>query len=308
MPGTTLDVKVDRVVDGDTIRVFLKDGDVKSESLRILALDTEEVHAGTKPVTPLGKAASELAKKAIRSGDTVTLIFPGDESIDEALRKHRGNFGRLLVYVGLNDGTDFQDMMIRAGMSPYFTKYGYAHFDELHLRYVDAEREAQQKKLGVWDQVTHNGSEIRNYAALGTWWELRGQIIQRYRHAKKQHPDKLFNTRLDYDELVKRAKAKENVTVFLELRSFKPVSGDHMIFTTGSDAQPFQVFIPNGNSGGGEEIMRLLLTRYVADGEAKPRRSYAYINGPTKMFPDDDTGRPEIVVTNPGQITDWPIL
>ena len=51
--------------------------------------------------------------------------------------------------------------------------------------------------------------------------------------------------------------------------------------------------------------MRLILTRYRPDGESQPRRSYAYVTGPTKMFPDDN-GSPEIIVTSPDQITDLP--
>lgn len=64
MSGTAFSVKVDRVVDGDTVRVFLDDTAEKSESLRILSLDTEEVFAGSKPVTPLGQMASDPGERA----------------------------------------------------------------------------------------------------------------------------------------------------------------------------------------------------------------------------------------------------
>lgn len=307
MSGTSHTVTVDRVVDGDTIRVFLNEGDEKSESLRILALDTEEVFARSKPVTRMGKQASERAKELIKAGDKLKLILPGNEPLAEALDKYRGNFGRLLVYVELEDGTDFQELMIQEGLSPYFMKYGYAHFAARHQRYIDAERKAQSLKLGIWDQLANNGAEVRNYAALTTWWDLRARIIEGYREIKRRAPEtNLFNTRLDYEKLVEIAKARQETTVFMELRSFRPTAGEHIIFQTGSLSQPYQLFIPNGNSGGGEDIMRLLLNRYVAEGEDKPRRSYAYVTGPTKMFPNNDSGRPEIIVTDPAQITDWP--
>ena len=106
--------------------------------------------------------------------------------------------------------------------------------------------------------------------------------------------------------LVDIAKAGQETTVFMELRNFRPTSGDHILFQTGSLSQPYQLFIPNGNSGGSDDVMKLLLNRYVAEGESKPRRSYAFVTGPTKMFPDNDNGRPEIIVTDPAQITDWP--
>ncbi|MGH1485378.1 MAG: thermonuclease family protein [Cellvibrionaceae bacterium] len=307
MSGTSLTVKVDRVVDGDTVRVFLDPNDEKSQSLRVLALDTEEVFAGSKPVTPLGKKASERAKALIKTGDTIKLILPGNEALDEALVKYRGNFGRLLVYIELEDGTDFQEIMIEEGLSPYFMKYGFAHFAARHQRYIAAERRAQSMQAGIWDQLVNNGSEIRNYAALATWWDLRARIIEGYREIKRRAPEaNLFNTRLDYERLVEIAKAGQETTVFMELRNFRPTSGDHILFQTGSLSQPYQLFIPNGNSGGGDDVMKLLLNRYVAEGESKPRRSYAYVTGPTKMFPDSENGRPQIIVTDPAQITDWP--
>jgi len=306
MTETTFTAQVDRVVDGDTIRVFLNDNDQKSESLRILALDTEEVHAGSKPMTPLGKFASARAKELIQPGDSVQITLPGSEPLEESLAKYRGNFGRLLVYITLQDGRDFQEIMIREGMSPYFMKYGYARSLSRHKAYTQAERSAQSDHLGVWDQITHNGSSMRNYAALGTWWDQRARIIEHYRDIKLRKPESnLYNTRLDYSRLLEIARAREETSIFMELRNFTPTSGDHILFSTGSLAQPYQLFIPNGNSGDGEGIMNLLLSRYVSEGEQHPRRSYAFVTGPTKMFPNDETGRPEIIVTDPNQINDW---
>ena len=51
--------------------------------------------------------------------------------------------------------------------------------------------------------------------------------------------------------------------------------------------------------------MRLLTTRYISDGDDKPRRSYAYVTGPTNMFPNEN-GKPQLIVTDPAQVTDWP--
>lgn len=305
MSGTELNVTVDRVVDGDTVRVFLEDGASESESLRILALDTEEVHAGSKPVTPLGRIASDRAKALMAPGDRITLVFPGTEPVAEALARYRGNFGRALVYLRLADGTDFQERMIREGMSPYFMKYGYAHFSAFHARYVAAERAAQTERLGIWDQIAHNGSVLRNYAALSTWWDLRARIIEGYREVKRRAPEvNLFNTRLDYAHLRRLARDGREATVFMELRSFRP-AGPHALFSTGSIEQPFGLLVREGNEAGGQPVMRLLQSRYVAEGEAMPRRSYAYVTGPMKQFPDDG-GTPEMVITDASQIADGP--
>ena len=120
--GTTIETKVVRVVDGDTIRVEVNSTE---ESLRILSLDTEESNgASSKPVSPWGKEAKKEAEKLFKAGDNVKLEFPGDESVEECVKKYRGNYGRLLVFVYLDDGTDFQEHMFQKGFSPYFVKYG----------------------------------------------------------------------------------------------------------------------------------------------------------------------------------------
>ena len=135
--------------------------------------------------------------------------------------------------------------MIRSGLSPYFVKYGYACFADNHLRYTAAEREAQAKMLGIWDQVGNNGSEVNNYAALQTWWMLRAEVIDGYRRhiaTKPQAP--VLNTRLDYDELLEAAREGKTVTIFTELREIQPVGDNHAAISIGALARPFDVFIP----------------------------------------------------------------
>ena len=295
---TTITAKVSRVVDGDTIRVFLPNSD-KDESIRILALDTEESNAGgSKPVTPWGKEAKLRAEAFFSPDDEVELAFPGSEEYEVCLKKYRGNYGRLLVFV-MKNGVDFQEVMIREGYSPYFMKYGNAELEDLHRKYQLAEREAQTETLGVWDQIEVNGSEIRNYAALGTWWKLRAEVIDRYRVAK-QSSDNLFNTRLDYDTLVSLAEEEKEATVFTELRSIKRVGARSALILIGSEEQPFSLFLPDVESDEGQGIVKLLETRYISGDATHPRRSYAYVNGTLSLYND----RPQIVVRDTDQITD----
>lgn len=296
--GTVVSATVSRVVDGDTIRVFLP-GSNEDESLRILALDTEESHAGGgKPVTPWGRKAKQAAESFFSQGDQVQLEFPGTESPQECVRKYRGNFGRLLVFVH-KEGVDYQEMMIREGYSPYFTKYGNARFVSNHERYVGAEREAQMKGVGVWDQVGVNGSEIRNYALLSTWWKLRAEVIERYRSIKDEH-DQLLNTRLDYSRITQLAGTSDEVAVFTELRGVKRVGGRSAVVGIGSREQPFSLFIPDVESTEGEAVIQLMETRYISTGESHPRRGYAYVKGSLTTFRD----KPQMVVEAASQITD----
>ncbi|MGH8929761.1 MAG: thermonuclease family protein [Egibacteraceae bacterium] len=298
--GTTIATTVSRVVDGDTVVVPVEGRD---EHLRLLCLDTEESRpGGNKPDTPWGRRAKDEATALLPPGEAVTLEFPGTESVEVGLRRHRDNFGRLLVFLYFGAGDDFQEHMIRAGYSPYFSKYGHAAFDGHRRRYVAAERAAQAAHIGVWDQVTVNGSEMRNYATLGVWWELRAALIDDYR-ARRAADSTLLNSRLDYEQLHELSESgQEQVTVFTELAGIQLVGQRRAVVDIGSRHQPFKVFIPDIETAGGEALLSLLGSRYLAGDPTHVRRSYAYVSGLLTRFRDE----PEVVVTDPDQIVDTP--
>ena len=153
----------------------------------------------------------------------------------------------------------------------------------------------------MWDQLTVNGSEARNYALLGVWWHLRAGLIDQYRGKRTVNPN-LLNSRRDYARLVELAREEQEATVFTELREYHRVGGRHVVVTIGSLQQPFQVFVPDADVEPGQTILRLLDNRYIAVEPDHLRRSYAYVRGPLKLF----GGKPEIVVTSIDQITDQP--
>ncbi|MGY1829122.1 thermonuclease family protein [Geodermatophilus sp. SYSU D01180] len=296
--GTTVDTRITRVVDGDTLVVPVGDRD---ERLRLLCLDTEESNAGSdKPITPWGREAKKEAERFFPVGEPVVLEFPGTEELDVCLRRYRDNFGRLLVFAH-RDGADFQEHMIRRGYSPYFAKYGHAEFDDHRDRYVAAERAAQAAHVGVWDQATVNGSEMRNYALLGTWWALRAALIDDYRQRRAVDPT-LLNSRLDYEQLRQLAAERAQVTVFTELAGYTRVGRHRAVVDIGSRAQPFKLFIPDIEADGGQAVLALLDNRYLTKGDDRPRRNYAYVGGRLHEFAD----APELTVDTVAQIRDVP--
>jgi micrococcal nuclease len=302
MPGTMLDVSVDRPVDGDTVRVLVEG---RSEALRLLALDTEESRpGGAKPMTPWGRAASDHAAELFTRGRMVTLEFEGNEPVVECLQRYRDNFGRLLVLVHV-DGLNFSEHMIAEGYSPYFNKYGHARFAEHHQAFVAAERRAQAARRGIWDQVAVNGSEQRNYANLGAWWSLRAAIIDDYRRTCAGGAA-ILNSRLDHAEIIERARNGEETVVFSELATFRRLGVRRAVIDIGARAQPFQVFIPDIESEEGMALVNLVHERYLGkdDGRTtiRARRSYAYVHGYLQMFRDT----PEVIVSDPADITDAP--
>jgi len=296
--GTHVEVPFSRVVDGDTIRVVLP-GETKDESLRILCLDTEESYSGGgKPVTPWGRAAKARAETFFQDAETVVIEFPGNEPLATCVNKYRGNYGRLLVYV-YRAGVDFQETMIQEGYSPYFVKYGRAQFSGHHQRYVRAEQTAQRRRCGMWDQMTVNGSERRNYAALGCWWQLRGRVIDGYRRVRALDGT-ILNPRLDYDAINALARDAATATIFTEMRSITRVGGHSGLIGMGSVDRPFSLFLPDMDSEAGQSVVNLLETRYISSGEDQPRRSYAYVTGDLSTYRE----RPQLVVHSADQISD----
>jgi micrococcal nuclease len=191
--------------------------------------------------------------------------------------------------------------MIKAGFSPYFTKYGHAELVGHRNRYVAAERAAQAAHIGVWDQVTVNGSEMRNYGLLGTWWALRAALIDDYRQRRVNEP-RLLNSRLDYDELARLAVEHAEITVFTELASYTRVDRRRAVVDIGSRAQPFKLLIPDIESEHGQAVLALLDNRYLTTDDHYLRRNYAYVSGRLHKF----RGAPELTLDTAEQIRDLP--
>ena len=95
-PNYTYRATLDRVIDGDTIDVYLDLGCHTSvhKRLRFLELDTEELRGGTDET----KASAQAAKARVQELlDNASRIYVSTEMDDE------GKYGRLLAYVWYED-------------------------------------------------------------------------------------------------------------------------------------------------------------------------------------------------------------
>ncbi len=178
-----------KVVDGDTLWVEGLD-----KSLRLLAIDTEEtfkketerrafeegwetylaksqIERRGKPVkipTPVGEEAKDYAKHFFEGVRTVRLERDHPKEI-------RGRFDRHLVYVFAEKSdqwVNYNVECVRAGMSPYFTKYSYSR--RFHQEFVDAQNEARAAKRGIWDP---NKQHYHDYDTRIAWWNRRADYI-----------------------------------------------------------------------------------------------------------------------------------
>ncbi len=129
-------VLVTKVVDGDTIKVLMND---KTETVRIIGVDTPETVDPRKPVQCFGKQASDETKHFLE-GKHVQLVT--DHTQDNT-----DKYKRLLRYVYLEDGTDFGQLLISEGFAHEYTyKVPYLH----QQKYKEDQKAAETAKRGLW--------------------------------------------------------------------------------------------------------------------------------------------------------------
>ncbi len=131
------------VVDGDTLKITMNG---KSETLRLIGMDTPEVVDPRKTVQCFGKEASNKAKELL-SGKKISIET--DPSQGE-----RDKYGRLLVYVRRSDGLFYNQYMIEQG---YAHEYTYNVPYKYQLEFKAAQKAAQEAQRGLWSPTTCNG-------------------------------------------------------------------------------------------------------------------------------------------------------
>ncbi len=137
--------KVVKVIDGDTIDVFI---DNKTERLRLIGIDTPETVDPRKSVQCFGREASNKAKELL---DGRFVVLESDESQGE-----RDKYKRLLRYVFLPDGTNFNLFMIAEG---YAHEYTYDEPYKYQSDFKQAEINARNNNKGLWSPSTCSGNK-----------------------------------------------------------------------------------------------------------------------------------------------------
>ena len=98
-----------------------------------------------------GKEAADKAKEIL---ERKRVRLENDPTQGE-----RDKYDRLLRYIFLEDGTNFNKMMISEG---YAFEYTYDFSYKYQKEFKDAEKEAQDKKKGLWATDTCSGERILN--------------------------------------------------------------------------------------------------------------------------------------------------
>lgn len=127
---------VERVVDGDTIRVKIGG---RTETVRLIGVDTPETVARGRPVGCYGREASNFTRSRLPKGTSVNLVLDVEP---------RDRYERLLAYVYRSDTNAFINAELAAeGFANVLTvPPNVAHADQ----FVDLVATARRQQKGLW--------------------------------------------------------------------------------------------------------------------------------------------------------------
>ena len=159
LPDEAVEASVERVVDGDTMKVKLKDSE-EAVTLRLLLIDTpESVKPGVDP-QPYSLDASNFAKEVLQVGDSVYLEYDNGDETDK--------YGRHLCYLWFYSKEDqswemYNEKVVEKGLA----RVGYIYSQKKHLDTLYAAQDkAKAQKLNIWSvdgYVTDNGFDVDAY-------------------------------------------------------------------------------------------------------------------------------------------------
>ena len=287
------------VIDGDTVRVEGVDG-----SIRLLSIDTEEKLRGKadraaseknfeqyiqgkrgdaprpqKAGTPMGEEATEFAKAFFKGAEVVRLERDDPKEI-------RGHFGRILAYAFVKkDGrwTSYNVECVRAGMSPYFTKYGYSH--RFHNQLTHAEAEARKAKRGIWNP---DAKGYGDYDERKAWWNARADFIRAFEHEASRRDDYIQLTHWDAPAELE-GKIGQDVTILSTVERIQHFKGLVRVSLARQRGSAFPVIFFD------QDVSR-------QSGIARYRREPVTVRGTVERYEKGNYRTLQIVVKEPAQV------
>jgi endonuclease YncB( thermonuclease family) len=131
----TLSGKVIQVKDGDTVVITPADGG-QFFTCRLYGIDTPEIQHGKKPGQPYGEDATKELKRLIL-GHTVDVILTGAKTYNRE------------VCIIKKDSININLEMVKLGYAWAYRQYLKRPYAS---EYINAENEARNKRLGLWQQ------------------------------------------------------------------------------------------------------------------------------------------------------------
>lgn len=137
--------KVAEVVDGDTIKIERYG---KSETVRLIGIDTPETVDPRKQVQCYGKEASDYSK-SLMTGKSVRIEF-------DPLVGERDKYYRLLAYVWLDENQLVNQMLVNGGYAHEYTYRSQAY--KYQTEFKKNEEAARVAGSGLWSEASCSGN------------------------------------------------------------------------------------------------------------------------------------------------------
>lgn len=176
-PSGLVQVTVQRVVDGDTVR--LTDG----RNVRMIGLNSPELGRQGRSDEPFAVAARRRLEALVSASEGRVGLLPGKESKDR--------YGRTLAHLYSADGNNLEAQLLAEGLGFYVAV---APNVDLKKCQRDAERRAREADLGLWKRspvlsaqhikasgfvlLSGRVSEVRRNRG-GVWLELQDSVVLR---------------------------------------------------------------------------------------------------------------------------------
>jgi len=132
-------VRVNRVIDGDTIIVDLADPRTGATTtrVRLWGIDTPELARAGAPAEPFAVAAARFVETMVEGRWVTLLIEP---------HRPRGRYGRVLAHVRLESGEILAVEVLRAGLGRADARWPHRWVET----FAAAERTARREGVGMW--------------------------------------------------------------------------------------------------------------------------------------------------------------
>ncbi len=146
--ATTADIpstiyQINYTVDGDTIKANING---KNETIRLIGVDTPETVDPRKKVQCFGKAASDFTK--------AHLLNQAVRLAADPTQNNRDKYGRLLRYIFLTDGTNYNEELVAEG---YAYEYTYVVPYQYQTKFKADQAQAEATSKGLWSPATCSG-------------------------------------------------------------------------------------------------------------------------------------------------------
>ncbi|WGT30912.1 thermonuclease family protein [Pseudomonas marginalis] len=176
-PAVLARVEVQRVVDGDTVR--LKDG----RSVRMIGINAPETGKKGRADEPFAVAARQRLQALVAASDGRVGLVPG--------RERKDHYGRTLAHLYGADGENLEAQLLAEGLG---FQVGVAPNVDLVTCQQAAENSARNARLGLWRQspvqsvaqlkrsefavVSGRVSQVKRNRG-GIWIEMQGSLVLR---------------------------------------------------------------------------------------------------------------------------------